>query len=76
LATPGSRVSEHEHAPQSEAQLAQVSLPLQLLSPQNSQGPQSWAQVAQFSSPLQLLSPQNIPGDGEGGEPTAQHEPV
>lgn len=48
-----------EQAPQSPAQVLQVSSPLQLPSPQAvGQAPQSAAQSSQVSTPLQLPSPQ------------------
>jgi hypothetical protein len=51
-------LSPQLHAPQSEAQLSQVSFGSQVPSPQDGQGPQSAAQLLQLSVPLHVPSPQ------------------
>jgi hypothetical protein len=59
-ATPVTHLSwaQAGQAPQSEAQLEQVSAPLHAPSPHVGQGPQSLAQLEQVSPPLQTESPQ------------------
>lgn len=58
--------------PQSDGQLVQVSVPLQVPSPQLMQAPQSCAQVEQVSPPLQTPSPQ----DGHAPQSSGQLEQV